>query len=487
VCGRAFNAFPWTVRLAHERVTCMNHNKTDFAYQLVYRYLLRLINEHHTGPAVRLPSLRLLARRLRVSISTVQSAYSLLEKEGRICSVPKSGYYALPSPCHDVPCEGDDLLGRYHASARRPDMFVFGADEPTLLQSLDGPLLNLERELMRQYPCQPDPRFQPFGDIELRTALAARYTCSTQHCWHPDNVFVGPDKTGILKTVLEALQLAGSAVLVESPCGWSILRTLQAFNIRVVEIAAGADGHMDLDRLQDVLLTEDIKLAILSSQLDPVRGQIQADGHRQTLAGLLNSHRLWVLENDSHSELCFEPTHGRLRDLIDPERLLIFGTFDRLIGLEAPFGYLLSRHSRDMWHQQFLLRSFRLPFIRQKAIARLCSGGQLDSHLQLLRRALALRMQNLGAMVEHFLGEEVSFDKPQGGATIWLHSMHRVDMARVFERLLERRIVVAPGELFSVRGLHQQHLRISGTADWTQDIESMLVIIKNALLQERLP
>jgi hypothetical protein len=77
VRGSAFNAFPWTVRLAHERVTCMNHNKTDFAYQLVYRYLLRLINEHYTGPAVRLPSLRLLARRLRVSISTVQNAVLL--------------------------------------------------------------------------------------------------------------------------------------------------------------------------------------------------------------------------------------------------------------------------------------------------------------------------------------------------------------------------------------------------------------------------
>lgn len=464
----------------------MNNNKTDFAYQLVYRYLLRLINELHSGPAVRLPSLRLLARRLRVSISTVQNAYSLLEREGRICSVPKSGYYALPHPCHDIPCEGNDLLGRYHASARRPDMFVFGADEPTLLQSLDGPLLNLERELMRQYPCQPDPRFQPFGDVELRTALAARYTSSTEHCWHPDNVFIGPDKTGILKIVLEALQLAGTSVLVESPCGWSILRTLQSFNIRVVEMAVGPDGQLDPAQLQDVLQHEQVKLAIVSSHLDPVRGRIQTTEQRQALAAVLNRQGVWVLENDSHSELCFQPAEGRLRDLIDPEKLLIIGTFDRLIGLEAPFGYLLSRHSRDVWHQQLLLRSFRLPLIRQKAIARLCSSDQLDSHLQLLRSALAARMEVLGAMVERFLGEEVRFEKPQGGATIWLESIHRVDMARVFERLLEQRIVVAPGELFSVRGLHQQHLRISGTADWTQDIESMLVIIKNALIQERL-
>ena len=179
----------------------MNNNKTDFAYQMVYRYLSKLTNELPVGPAVKLPSLRLLARRLRVSISTVQNAYSLLEKEGRICSVPKSGYYALPQPCNDIHCEGDDVLERYQASARRSDMFVFGADEPTLLQSMDGALLSLERDLIRHYPCQPDPRFQPFGDIELRTALAASYTSSTERCWHPDNVFIGPDKTGVLKTM----------------------------------------------------------------------------------------------------------------------------------------------------------------------------------------------------------------------------------------------------------------------------------------------
>jgi len=133
-----------------------------------------------------------------------------------------------------------------------------------------------------------------------------------------------------------------------------------------------------------------------------------------------------------------------------------------------------------------LLRSFRLPPIRQKAIARLYSTGQLDRHLEVLRSSLQSRVGELSAMVEHYLGDDVGFQAPQGGATIWLNSLHRVDMGRVFERLLEQRIVIAPGELFSVRGLHQQSLRISGTADWSQDIESMLVVIKGALVQERL-
>jgi len=73
----------------------MNNNKTDFAYQVVYRYLVRLINDIHGTPAVRLPSLRLLARRLRVSISTVQSAYWLRIVNG--CVKNKSTINPLPS------------------------------------------------------------------------------------------------------------------------------------------------------------------------------------------------------------------------------------------------------------------------------------------------------------------------------------------------------------------------------------------------------
>ncbi|MFJ3485031.1 PLP-dependent aminotransferase family protein [Pseudomonas sp. NPDC090202] len=465
----------------------MNNNKADFAYQMVYRYLVRLTNEMPSGPAVRLPSLRLLARRLRVSISTVQNAYALLEKEGRICSVPKSGYFALPHPCNDAPCEGDDLLERYQASARRPGMFVFAADEPTLLQSLDGALLNLERDLMRHYPCQPDPRFQPFGDIELRSALAASYTSSTDHCWHPDNVFIGPDKTGVLKTVLKALQLRDSTVLVESPCSWGTLRTLQSFGIRVLEFSADAEGVIDTGALEGLLQQGGVGMVMLSSQLNPVLGQVLAPEQRQRLADVLNRHEVPVLEDDSHSALCFDPQTPAMRDLIDPERLLIIGSFDKTIGLEAPFGYLLSRHSRTLWHQQLLLRSFRLPPIRQKAIARLYSSGQLERHLESLRFNLQERLGSLSMYIDQYLGEDVRFKRAQGGATLWLESSHRVDMGRVFDRLLEQRIVIAPGELFSARGLHPQNLRLSGAVDWSQDIESVMVIIRNALAQERMP
>ena len=94
----------------------------DFVYQAVYRYLTTLIDDAGGSTAVRLPSLRQLADRLDVSISTVQYAYSLLEKEGRVYSIAKSGYYAQVLPGIDTPGNGRDLLESVYVNARRPGM-----------------------------------------------------------------------------------------------------------------------------------------------------------------------------------------------------------------------------------------------------------------------------------------------------------------------------------------------------------------------------
>lgn len=170
--------------------------QADFAYQAVYRYMINLINEVGTEARVKLPSLRHLAERLNVSISTIQYAYSLLEKEGRVYSVAKSGYYALPIASSTPCCTAGDLLERLYVGARRPGMLVLSADEPAQLLSLDAPLLQLERELVRQYPRQLQPYSQPCGIWELRAALAARYTHSPTRCWQADDVYIGADLRG---------------------------------------------------------------------------------------------------------------------------------------------------------------------------------------------------------------------------------------------------------------------------------------------------
>lgn len=458
--------------------------ETDFAYQAVYRYLTHLINESGTDTQVRLPSLRQLAERLNVSISTIQYAYSLLEKEGRVFSVAKSGYYALPVSAINLLDSGSSLLETVYASARQPGMLVLSADEPALLQPLDSPLLLLERELLRQYPRQPHTLSQPLGEPELRTALAARYTTSPLRCWHAHEVYIGADLRGVLEILIAVLGLKDATVLLESPCDWVILRLFEAASVNVVELPLQVDGGINLEQLRELLETRPVRLVMLSSAMSMPRGSLAPDANRQAVAQLLERHGSWVVENDCYGELQFEPGGLRFRDWLNPDRLIVFSTLEKILGSEAPYGYVLSRHFRDAWQRHFLLRSFRLSPIRQKAIARLFNNGRIDQHLLVLRRLLHDRKGQLTQLVHERLGDALQFVEPQGGATLWTRSLRQVDTRRVFRRLLKHHVVIAPGELFSLEGLHTQHLRLSHTFGGDHDLGTALSLLGDALRLE---
>ena len=460
--------------------------QADFAYQAVYRYMIRLINEVSTDARVKLPSLRQLAERLNVSISTIQYAYSLLEKEGRVYSVAKSGYYAWPLSANPANGVGGDLLDRLYAAARRPGMVVLSGDEPALLASLDPTLLRLERELVRQYPRHLQPWSQPCGVWELRAVLAARYTSSPTRCWHADDVYIGADLRGVLDILVEVLGLRGTTVIVESPCDWLILRLFQDAGVHIIELPLTPLGRLDLVTLETLLRSEPVHLLVLSSVVSLPAGVAMPAGDRQQVAQLLEQHGCWLLENDTFGELGFQQPHTALRELVNPERLIVFSSFEKVLGAEAPYGYLLSRRMSSELQRQFLLRSFRLSSIRQRAIARLYQSGRIDQHLLVLRERLRAQAAEMSLRLDQHLGEQVTYRPPAAGAAFWLESARAVDMRQVFQLMLAQQVVLAPGELFSVGGLHHQHLRLSHTFHGQPNLNISLAALGDALRQAQI-
>jgi DNA-binding transcriptional MocR family regulator len=456
---------------------------TGFAYQAVYRYLVELIEAAPALPAQKLPSLRQLAQRLGVSVSTTKYAYALLEDEGRIDAVPKLGYFIKAMPTAHLSDGSSTLLDQVFASARQPGMLALSSDAPAMLLSLENPLLMIERELARQHPRSLAPLYLPFGEPQLRAVLADHYTSSTDNYWQADHVYIGSDLHSVLDAALSALDLAGTAALVESPCSWAILRQLQAAKIRVIEAPLDPHGRFNLAALDTLLTHEPIRLAVLSSTVNIPQGGVMPAQDKQQVCRWLAQRDIWLFENDTYGELCFEPQPARYRDFADPQRLLVFSTFDKIIGAEAPYGYVLCRGHGPQLQRRFLERAFRLSPIRQKAIAKLFTSKRLNQHLATLRTTLLERMTHMGTLLEQYAEGQWHVVIPQGGASFWLEASRAVDMRQVFERLLAQHIVIAPGELFSQQGAWTHHLRLSYTLDWSKDIAHAVKQLAQALRQ----
>ncbi len=459
-------------------------NKSSYTYQAVYRYLLDWIEAAPSDVERRLPSLRQLALRLNVSVSSTKYAYSLLEDEGRVYARPRFGYFTRGS---GTPLRAErlpSLLDTVFSNARKPGMLALSSDAPAMLLSLEKPLLMIERELARQYPRSHAPLYQPFGEPELRSVLADLYTRSAHRCWQAEHVFVGSDLRSILELSLRALDLEGKVALVESPCSWVVLRQLLAARMTIIELPLNEAGCFDQQQLRQVLRSEPVRLAVLSSATNVPQGGLMSVADKQQICRWLADHDVWLFENDGYGEFCFQKAAPRYRDFADPNRLLVFSTFDKVIGSEAPYGYLLCRRRTVQLQQLFLERAFRLSPLRQKAIAKLFTSRRVVQHVQLLRTMLRDRMQHMKTLLETHGQGCLRIAEPQGGASLWLEATRPVDMRRVFERMLAQCIVIAPGEIFSQCGLWRSHLRLCYTLDWTKDIPQALQRLVKAIQDE---
>ena len=197
----------------------------------------------------------------------------------------------------------------------------------------------------------------------------------------------------------------------------------------------------------------------------------------------LAQRAIWLFENDTYGELYFPPEPARYRDFADPQKLVVFSTFDKVIGSEAPYGYVLCRGQGQAMQRQFLERAFRLSPIRQKAIAKLFTSKRIDAHLHKLRGLLHDAMTRMNRLLAEHCAGQFHVIIPQGGACFWLQAAHPVDMHQALEALLAQRIVIVPGELFSQQGAWKQHMRLSYTLDWSKDIAQALQLMAEAFRQ----
>ena len=79
------------------------------------------------------------------------------------------------------------------------------------------------------------------------------------------------------------------------------------------------------------------------------------------------------------------------------------------------------------------------------------------------------------------LGDTLQIVEPRGGATVWVRSLRPVDMPNVFHRLLKQQVIVAPGELFSLQGLHADSLRLSALNQGDRDLPGVIGLLGDAL------
>lgn len=93
-------------------------------------------------------------------------------------------------------------------------------------------------------------------------------------------------------------------------------------------------------------------------------------------------------------------------------------------------------------------------------------------------------LRSSSAALLRLLPVEVSISSPDGGYFLWLEFDSRLDSRALHAQALSSGFSLAPGALFSSKGLHNHCLRLNSSHPWSEQLEGALTQLAELIHQQ---
>jgi len=432
-------------------------------YEALADDLARSIQSGAFRPGERLPSVRQTTTARRISPSTVFQAYYLLEARGLIESRARSGYYVAARPPRlppepesasrpdgdSRPVDVSELVFEVLQSAMQRDLVPFGSAFPSPLLF---PLPKLGRAIAAAAqdldPWSTVDDLTP-GQAELRRQISLRYLI--------DGIDVRPEEIIVTNGALEALNLGiaavtkpGDAVLVESPCFYAVLQSLERNGLRAVEVPTHPRDGVDLDALEQAIVRHAPRACWLMPTFHNPLGATMPEDAKRDLVSLLARHGTALIEDDVYAELHYGARRPLPAKAFDRDGGVIHcSSFSKCLAPGYRIGWVAAGRFRDTIARNKLTTTLNTNVPAQRAIGRYLQGGGYDRHLRRLRATLAEQQARYIAAVATFFPEGTKVTRASGGYFAWIELPEGRDALSLHRRALQAGISIAPGPIFS--------------------------------------
>ena len=354
----------------------------------LYEYLCRRIRADILSGALpagtRLPSKRALAEHLRVSVVTVEGAYSQLEAEGYLQAQPKRGFFVSAVEQAPPPAVRSVLMPETPAVSWRLDL---GRNQVDTARFPVSTWARLTRQVLSEAPealLSPVPHQ---GLAALRQAIADDLRDFKGMAVSPEQIVIG---AGAEYLYLLLAQLLGrdTVFAVEDPGYPKIRQVYDACGAACVPIPLDNQGV----ELAALMRSKARALHISPNHQYPT-GLVTPIARRQALLRWAEDTGSTIIEDDYDSEFRFTgrpiPT---LQSIDTAGRVVYMNTFSQTISPSMRVGFMvLPPRLLEQYRRELDFYSCTVPALDQHVLARFLDRGHYEQHLARMRKEYRTR------------------------------------------------------------------------------------------------
>ncbi|HET9262863.1 MAG TPA: PLP-dependent aminotransferase family protein, partial [Vicinamibacterales bacterium] len=425
----------------------------------LYAHLVELlegaISRGEFPSGARVPPERDLAHRLRISRTTVVSAYRELESRGLLRGYVGRGTFVCAAP--DPSGAPFAWRGKIAAAALRwsdstmRDTIGYSSNARVLSLAAGEPAIDrfpttafeeavddvLRRDALAVWRHGPTE-----GQPQLREAIADRFGVPAE------SVLVLAGAQQGLDLLARCLVDPGDSVIIDRP---GYLGAIQSFNAAAAKLIGWDVARADMDELEDLLVRYRPKLIYTNPTFENPTGVTMPIRARRELLRLAGRYRVPIVEDATYSELYFnEVPPPSLRELDTQNLVVHLNSFSKVLAPGLRLGWLSAAPS--IVEQMAIIKQRLDPHTQnlvQFAMARLIRNGSFDNHLKVLRAEHARRCTMMVAAIQrHVAAGARRFNRPQGGLYLWCRLAGNLSARAVHERALASGVAFVAGHAF---------------------------------------
>lgn len=343
--------------------------------------------------------------------------------------------------------------------ANKPEIISFGGGFPNTLTFPVEDLKQIMVELMDEMPNKVLQYGSTEGSVALRTQIAKRYEKEGIKV-SIKNILVTTASQQAIDLVSRIFINPGDTVLCGLPSYLGALQAFWSYQANPIGIKNDEEAEAVVSALISTGKKPKFIYAIPDFQ-NPSGVTMNLQKRRELIA-VAQKYDLIILEDSPYKEIRFEGESFPTLYSMDPERVILLGTFSKTFVPGFRLGWVMANEQIiDKLIVAKQSSDLCTPIFTQEVAARYMEKGLFDANLQKTITLYRHKRDLMHECLTKYMPKGVTWTRPEGGLFLFVTLPEGMDSRALFDIAIKENVAFVIGEVFFCDGKGQNTLRLN--------------------------